>query len=127
MNHKVAYIYTYFKYLISQAMKSSIFDWILSKWYGVSIGKRVNQTLNIEYVYEGQAYSVYIPFERRLVPKMLNRTIELRYNNPLENKMINQQPGVPYFITPKHIGASSAVIISICEEKYITENQKIEI
>ena len=127
MNHKVRCIYTYFMYLISQASKSWVYNWILAKWYGVSMGTKLSQTLYLEYIFEGQIYNLYIPFERRLVPKMLNRTIELKYQDPDENKTIQQQPGIPYFITPKHIGATSAVIISICEEKYITENQKIEV
>jgi hypothetical protein len=127
MIQEVGYFFSYIKYLINQASKGKIFNWILAKWYGLSIGRKTNQSLNIDYIYDGQIYTVFIPFERRLVPKMINRSIELRHPDPQYNKMIQQQPGVPYLITPKHIGASSAVIISISEEKYITESQMIEL
>ena len=112
--------------VLSWRLKSNkYFQNIQSRVYGISLAKKEHQTLCIEYLYDNQIYRLYVPFERRLVPKMMNKTIELQYEN--STRIIQHQPGIPYFITPKHLAAKTAKIYSYNEESLIDENEKIEL
>jgi hypothetical protein len=106
--------------------KSSLVQEIFSRILGKSIAHKQNNTILISYLFEGNEYQVYLPFERKLVNKMINSRIQLEIPNQ-EIQEIMQQPGIPYFISPSHLGATSAKIYSISQEKTISTNEKIDL
>jgi len=116
--HTIAYYYDYIS-------KSSIYREMLSRFYGVSIAKKSNQTLSIDYLYEGKKYTVYIPYERKYIHRMMNANVEIHFES--SKKSIQQQPGVPYLITPKHLGGLHGLVYSIDGEKRIGQNEKIDV
>lgn len=122
-------IYDYFlylsKYYIHKFRSSYIYQKIISNYYGISIAEKSHQTLKIEYIYEGNPYIVHIPFERKYIHKMRNQSVVLYYDDHEEK--LEQQPGVPYLITPKHMGSKWAKIHSIQGHQTIIENEKIPI
>lgn len=123
---KKIYLYGVYlaKYYYNVCKKSVYFQSLLSKIYGLSIAHEMEKSIYLEYLYNGEKYIVYLPFERRNVNKMLNNVVQVNYEN--KSEVIHQQPGVPFLITPKHIGAKSATIFTIEAEKQILENEKIE-
>ena len=100
---------------------------IWSKWKGISIAEKCYQTIKIKYFFEGKEFEVYLPFEKRLVSKMVNQSIHLFHENSKDAMMIKNQPGVPYFITPGHLGSKRAIILNLSSEKYIQHTERIEI
>ena len=116
----------FIKYQYYKITKSQYYSFLFSHLFGRSIAVKYNQSIKIDYIYDGTLYSVYLPFERKLVPKMLNRSVIIKYED--SETEIKQQPGVPYFITPKHIGGKLAIVYStIQEEKQFAEMEKIEL
>jgi hypothetical protein len=75
------------------------------------------------YIYEGIQYFIYIPFEKKYIHKMRNQNVILYYDD--NDVQLNQQPGVPYLITPKHVGAKWAKLHTMDGEKKISENESI--
>jgi hypothetical protein len=113
------------KYYIYQIKTSYLYQKIISNYYGLSIAEKSHQTLKISYIYEGNQYSVYIPFEKKYIHKMRNQNVILYYDS--HHQDLEQQPGVPYLITPKHIGAKWAKIHTIQGEQKINEKEPIPI
>jgi len=118
-------LFYFTKYYIHKIRTSYLYQKCISNYYGISIAKKINQTLKIKYIYDGNEYLVYIPFEKKYIHKMRNQSVVLTYTT--HDQKIQQQPGVPYLITPKHIGAKSAKIHTIDGEHTIHENEKISI
>lgn len=111
------------KYYIYKFKQSFIYQKILSNYYGLSIAEKKHQTLKIRYIYEGNEYIVYVPFERKYIHKMLNQSVVLHYET--YNKKLIQQPGVPYVITPKHLNAKSATIHTMTGDHVVKDNELI--
>lgn len=117
------YLLSLFKYSWNNFFKSKPIQNLISRFFGISIAYELNKTICIDYLYNGEVYKVYLPFERKLVNKMINDVIEIHYDQKSES--IKQQPGIPFFITPKHLGAKSATIFTLLDEKQIQENETI--
>ena len=98
---------------------------VFARLYGKSMAHKENNTIVIDYFYDGYLYQVYLPFERKLVNKMINSRVEVELENGTVH--IQQQPGIPYFISPYNLGAKNAKIYSIMEEKTVSEKEKISI
>lgn len=129
LNKCYFYCLSLLKYSWCNLCKSKPMQKLISRFLGLSIAYEVNKTICIDYLYNGEVYKVYLPFERRYVNKMLNDVIEIHYEgnegNEGTSENIKQQPGIPFFITPKHLGAKSATIYTLVEEKEIQENERI--
>jgi hypothetical protein len=124
INIRFCYLYHYYH----QKIRSSpTLLKIWSKWKGISIAEKYNQTIKIKYYFDGKEFEVYLPFERRLVSKMVNQSIHLVNENLEDTMMIKHQPGVPYFITPGHLGSKRAIIVNLSSEKQIQHNERIEV
>ena len=93
--------------------------------FGLSYAVKENQALRIEYIYEDKIYEVYIPYEKKLIPKTLNQSLHIFDENKNIKNTVKQQPGVPYLISPWHLGGNSALLISLFSEKTIGEREKI--
>jgi hypothetical protein len=93
--------------------------------FGLSYAVKENQALRIEYIYEDKIYEVYIPYEKKLIPKTLNQSLHIFDKNKNIKNSVKQQPGVPYLISPWHLGGNSALLISLFSEKTIGEREKI--
>jgi hypothetical protein len=106
-----------------QIKKSWIYQTILSRSVGACVAEKQNKSLRLQYVHEGNLYDVWIPFEKRLVSKMLNQSVKLEFED--RDEILHQQPGVPYLICPRHIGASRAIITAFNKETFIGTNHKI--
>ncbi len=104
-----------------------MYHWFLSRLKGVSIATKEHQTLHLRYLYEGQEYEVWLPFERRLVSKMLNQTFIVFNPENNDTRRIQQQPGIPYMVTPGNLGASGGYITTIHREKEIAKDQKVDL
>ena len=113
------------KFYIHQFKTSYLYQKIVSNYYGISIAEKYHHTLKIPYIYEGTEYFVYIPFEKKYIHKMRNQSVILYYDD--NDIQLKQQPGVPYLITPKHVGAKWAKLHSIQGEQKISENESIVI
>lgn len=125
--YKINFGFNYYYHSTCQKLtKSWVYHFIVSRWSGISIGEKDHQTIKIKYIFEGKEYEVWIPFERKLVSKMLNQTVQVIQSND-EIKIIRQQPGVPYLITPGHLGGSSGLLLTICKEKEIHKDEKFHI
>ena len=120
-------IYDYFvylsKYYIHKIKGSLIYQKLSSKYYGISIAEKKYQTLKIDYIYDGNKYVLYVPFERKSIHKMINQSVILHYDN--HNKRLENQPGIPYLITPNHLGANSATIHTIYGDHSVKSNETI--
>lgn len=101
------------------------YPYVLSKIYGLSIAKKAHHTICVEYIYEGKRYTIYIPHERKYMNKMINTYVNIICEN--STIKITQQPGIPFLITPKHLGASHAIIHTLDSEKRIESSEKIEV
>lgn len=118
-------LFYYYHYYLHQLYKSNWYQTLYSKWSGRSIAQKDHQTLCIPYIYEGKEYQVWVPFERKLVSKMLNQSLHVLEENSNDPKILRQQPGIPYLITPAHLGADSGILISLSTQKQISKNDKI--
>ena len=125
LNKHIPYLSSYIKYFYHKIIKTQIFQSFISRFYGISIAQKNHQTLEIKYIFEGKQYTIYAPFEKRLINKMINTNVEMEYAK-FKHKII-QQPGVPYLIAPKHLGATSATVYSLDEIKTVHHNEKIEV
>ena len=119
------YLYSIYwvKFYWNYILKSKYYQSLISRIYGISEGKELEKTICVDYLYNGEKYKVYLPFERKHVNRMLNDVVEIQYED--RSEIIHQQPGVSFFITPKHLGGKSATIFSLKEEKIIEENERI--
>ncbi len=111
------------KFYIHQFKTSYLYQKIISNYYGISIAEKYHHTLKIPYIYEGTQYFVYVPFEKKYIHKMRNQNVILYYDD--NDVQLNQQPGVPYLISPKHVGAKWAKSYSIEGEKKFSEKESI--
>ena len=123
MLSELKYILSYYYHTL--VTSEFVQRWI-SKWHGVSIAEKTHQSLRIRYLYEGKEYLVYLPFEKRYINKMINSNVELIYPDGHTTPLV-QQPGVPYLIAPKHLGATSASVTSLIGTTQMETHQKIEI
>ncbi len=111
------------KFYIHQFKTSYLYQKIISSYYGISIAEKYHHTLKISYIYEGTQYFVYVPFEKKYIHKMRNQNVILYYDD--NDIQLKQQPGVPYLVTPKHVGAKWAKLHTMDGEKKISENESI--
>jgi hypothetical protein len=122
-------LYEYLNYISSYCVHTINNSWfvndIIRRYKGLSLAEKTNQSLCIHYVYQNKEYKVYIPYEKKYMNRMMNSDVFVQYEN--SNIKINQQPGVPYLITPKHLGAKNAIIHSLEGNTTIEPNQKIDI
>lgn len=91
----------------------------------VSIAEKKHQCLCIPYIHEGRRYVVYVPYERKCMNRMINTNIEMIYDE--KTIKLEQQPGVPYLISPKHLGAKYAKVYSMDNVKLVEANDRIEV
>lgn len=73
----------------------------------------------ISYIYEGRPYKIFVPFNRRKVPKCLGMWLALETTE--KSVDITHQPGIPYFCSPSTFGPNCKVILTN------DENDKIEL
>ncbi len=99
--------------------------YIKSMYYGISIAEKKYQTLFIPYTYEGKRYILHVPYEKKYINKMINSNVELVYDD--RSVKLEQQPGVPYLISPKHLGAKYAKIYTIDNIKIVDSNETVTI
>jgi hypothetical protein len=123
--HKLKNLFIYFEYRLIHYFKNINKSWIYEKLYsyilGVSIAKKINQTIHLEYLFEGRKYEIYLPLDNRLKSKMIN--LELY----IDNKKINHQLGVPFLVTPDQMGVRQIKIQNFDEEKIFEGKQPIKI
>ena len=79
------YLLSLFKYSWSNFFKSKPIQNLISRFFGISIAYELNKTICIDYLYNGEVYKVYLPFERKLVNKMINDVIEIHYDQKSES------------------------------------------
>lgn len=126
---KVVFTYNYilslYQYYIQRLKTSRYYKFILSKVYGISVAEKFHHTLKISYFYEGQMYTLHVPYERKLESRMMNQNVLFHYPN--ETMELRQQPGIPYLITPRHLDASHAILYDIDGEKHIDYKERIDV
>lgn len=116
----------YYQYYLHCMFKSFYFQKLVSKCKGISLAEKENQTLKIKYIYDGKEFEVFIPFERKLISKMTNQTLLVVKSDSNDPKVVIHQPGVPYLITPGHLGGDSGILISLCSERKIQKNERVD-
>jgi len=119
--------YNYILHLTNNYYKFILhfFRSISSMYYGISVAEKKYQSLIIPYTYEGKRYILYVPYEKKYINRMINSNIELVYEDT--NMKLEQQPGVPYLIAPKHLGAKYAKIYTIDDIKIVESNDIVSI
>ena len=63
----------------------------------------------LAYERNGHRYVIHFPYDKRLCHKMTNSRVEILYAD-LHSDILNQQPGIPYLITPSQLGAIKAMV-----------------
>lgn len=64
----------------------------------------------ISYTYEGRPYKIFVPFNRRKVPKCLGMSVSLM--TPEKAMDITHQPGIPYFCSASNFGSDSKITVT---------------
>jgi hypothetical protein len=116
-----------FQYRLSnyqqQCKNSWIYQMFLSKWLGLSIAQKRNQSIHLEYIFEGKKYEIYLPLNNRLKSKMINDSIELEKNQ--KKIKIQHQSGIPFLVTPQQIGVDKVWVYTIDDDKIFIDNQLV--
>lgn len=115
----------YYHFYCQKLASNPVFLKILAKWKGISIAEKYKQTIKIKYIFEGKEFEVYLPYERRLVSKMVNQTLHIIDDNS-EDTIIKNQPGIPYLFTPGHLNANKAILVNLNNQKLVNKNERIE-
>jgi hypothetical protein len=118
-----------FEYYLKNIKSLPVYQNMISKFYGLSIAKKINHSLHLKYLYDGKVYEIYLPIENRLRSRMINEVIELEKEgeNGLEKIKLNQQPGIPFLVNAKQIGVNKIIISNYSEgeEKVYQGNDKV--
>jgi hypothetical protein len=120
----IHFCYSYHFYR-QKIISNPFFLKLLSKWKGISIAEKYKQTIKIKYMYEGKEFEVYLPYERKLVSKMINQTLHV-IDDDCGDMIIKHQPGVPYLFTPGHFNANKAILVNLNNQKLVNKNERIE-
>lgn len=72
--------------------------------------KIIHNSIQIPYKFQGQDYKVFLPFNPTINIDHLNINCYFEKNGEMEN--ITHQPGIPYFITSKHLNADKILLIN---------------
>jgi hypothetical protein len=102
IGYKVYKKYSDNKVFIETGLK--MFNEIMKKHNNVDTAKRVNNSIFIEYVYQGETYTTVVPFNEDYFVSNSNKTVKF------DNKEVKIQPGTALRVSPRDIGSKIEVV-----------------
>jgi len=78
------------------------------------------KSATISFMHDGKLEMVMVPFDRRLIPSMINSKMTAVYDDGVV-KELTQKPGIPLLISPSHLGAKH-ILVENLETGEITQH-----